>query len=365
MVVARKKRHERITGTFRKPGRSASAVLRQAIKAASHEVQVTRIQALLATGLTPREVHSQLKKEFPQNTMSVQSVIYYRRKQLHKTTGKVGRPTKLNVTRKIISLRTRGVKLSAKKTAKMIKEPYTTTVRHFRRLGAQQKPIWKQPHVLSAANKAKRVRDSSSLLKILKVKKNRPFIVTGDESWIYFNNSGKLQWVFPWETPRVSTRKVIDSQKLLLVVFFSTTGFHLIYFVPDGTTVDSDYYCALLDRLNESLPLSKPSKVWLHVDNAPSHRARKTKSKLEELSLDRTPHPPYSPDLAPSDFWLFGLLKGRLEGQEFTHRAELEAAILAELSNISKPEFEAVYENWIHRLKTCIESQGEYVRDDQ
>ena len=149
MVVARKKRHERITGTFRKPGRSASAVLRQVIKAASHVVQVTRIQALLATGLTPREVHSQLKKEFPQNTMSVHSVIYYRRKQLHTTTGKVGRPPKMNVTSKIISLQSRGMKLSAKKTAKLIKEPYTTTLRHFRRLGAQQKPIWKQPHVLT------------------------------------------------------------------------------------------------------------------------------------------------------------------------------------------------------------------------
>jgi len=114
----------------------------------------------------------------------------------------------------------------------------------------------------------------------LKVKKNRPFVITGDESWIYFNNSEKLQWVFPWETPQVSSRKTIDSEKLLLVVFFSTSGFHLIDFVPDETTIDSDYYCSLLDRLDTALPQERPGKVWLHVDNARPHRSKKTKSRL-------------------------------------------------------------------------------------
>ena len=95
-----KKRRERITDRFRKPGRSSSAVLNKVIKAASREVQVTRINALLKTGLTPREVHAKLKKEFPKDTMSVHSVIYYRRKQLSNCNGRVGRPANNSVSRK-------------------------------------------------------------------------------------------------------------------------------------------------------------------------------------------------------------------------------------------------------------------------
>ena len=360
-----KKRRERITDRFRKPGRSSSAVLSKVIREASREVQVTRIHALLETGLTPREVHAKLRKEFPKDTMSVHSVIYYRRKQLSNCKGRVGRPAKISVSRKIISLRDRGVKLSIRKTAKMIREPYTTTLEHFRKLGAKKQKNWKQPHELSPSNKVSRVRDSSSLVKILKVAKNRPFVVTGDESWIFLNNSGKMQWVFPWETPEVSTRRTIDSEKLLLVVFFSTSGFHLIDFVPDDTTVDSEYYCALLERLGNALPQPRPRKMWLHVDNARPHRSKKTKSKLEDLGIEPTPHPPYSPDLAPSDFWLFGLLKGRLEGKVFKHRGELEREIMSEIHSISKPEICRVYETWIRRLKTCVESNGEYVRDDE
>jgi len=261
MTIKKRQRRRKITDMFRIPGRSSSAVLSKVIEVASREVQVSRIRALLESGLTPREVHSKLKKEFPRDTMSVHTVIYYRRKQLNKSTRPVGRPARSTLDRKILSLRERGIKLSVRKTAKLIKEPYTTTLEHFQRLGAQKKPIWKQPHVLSASNKASRVRDSSSLLKILKVKNNRPFIITGDESWIFFNNSGKFQWVFPGETPQVSARKTIDSEKLLLVVFFSTSGFQLIDFVPKDATVDSDYYCALLDRLNDALPETRPRTV--------------------------------------------------------------------------------------------------------
>ena len=113
MTVSKKQRRGMIISMFRKPGRSSSAVLNKVIEAASREIQVSRIRALLATGLTPREVHTKLKKEFPKNKMSVHSVIYYRRKQLSSSNGPVGRPSKLSVSRKIIFLRDRGIKLSA------------------------------------------------------------------------------------------------------------------------------------------------------------------------------------------------------------------------------------------------------------
>uniref|UniRef100_A0A4W6DJ95 Histone-lysine N-methyltransferase SETMAR n=1 Tax=Lates calcarifer TaxID=8187 RepID=A0A4W6DJ95_LATCA len=47
----------------------------------------------------------------------------------------------------------------------------------------------------------------------------------------------------------------------------------------------------------------------LHHDNARPHTAAQTVQTINELGWELLPHPPYSPDLAPSDFHLFGPLK--------------------------------------------------------
>jgi hypothetical protein len=72
------------------------------------------------------------------------------------------------------------------------------------------------------------------------------------------------------------------------------------------------------------------------------------------------PHPPYSPDLAPSDFWLFPNLKETLKGQHFLSDTEVEVAVRKWIS--SKPEtFINGMEKWIERLKKCVAINGDYV----
>jgi len=50
-------------------------------------------------------------------------------------------------------------------------------------------------------------------------------------------------------------------------------------------------------------------------DNDPAHQALATQKKLASLGFHCLDHPPYSPDLAPSDYHLFPGLKKRLDGQ--------------------------------------------------
>ena len=57
--------------------------------------------------------------------------------------------------------------------------------------------------------------------------------------------------------------------------------------------------------------------IKLLIDNASSHTTKLTKNFLESEGLDLLPHPPYSPDLAPCDFWLFPKLKIYLQSREF------------------------------------------------
>ena len=62
-------------------------------------------------------------------------------------------------------------------------------------------------------------------------------------------------------------------------------------------------------------------------DNAPAHKALATQKKLDYLRFQCIDHPPYSPDLAPSDYHLFSGLKEKkqLKGRHFSSDAEVIA----------------------------------------
>ena len=55
-------------------------------------------------------------------------------------------------------------------------------------------------------------------------------------------------------------------------------------------------------------------KIWLHLDNSRVHNSKVTLSITEKYGFKRAPHPAYSPDIAPSDSFLFGYIKGKLKG---------------------------------------------------
>jgi histone-lysine N-methyltransferase SETMAR len=57
------------------------------------------------------------------------------------------------------------------------------------------------------------------------------------------------------------------------------------------------------------------------------HNGRKVTDELEVLRLDRVPHPPYSPDLSPCDFSLFGMLKQKIKDRVFQTIEEILDAI--------------------------------------
>jgi len=66
--------------------------------------------------------------------------------------------------------------------------------------------------------------------------------------------------------------------------------------------------------------------VLLLQDHAPAHRTLATQKKLAYLGFQCLEHPPYSPDLAPSDYHLFPGLEKQLKGRHFSSDAEVIAA---------------------------------------
>ena len=95
----------------------------------------------------------------------------------------------------------------------------------------------------------------------------------------------------------------------MLSIWWNVKGVVHYELLEPGKTITADMYCQQLDRLKQALKQKHPALVnrkgvILHHDNARPHTARLTQNKLHSLGWEVLPHPPYSPDLAPSDFHL-------------------------------------------------------------
>jgi hypothetical protein len=98
-------------------------------------------------------------------------------------------------------------------------------------------------------------------------------------------------------------------------------------------------------------------------------RVGKTYSPISHTRTDRTPcdsvpvvpHPPYSPDLAHCDFFLFPRLKSTLKGKRFKDVAEIQLNMTWQLQAISKQAYQMCIEKW---KNCCIQSGGSYFEGD-
>ena len=81
---------------------------------------------------------------------------------------------------------------------------------------------------------------------------------------------------------------------------------------------------------------------------------------LKQEKVVGLPYPPYSPDLAPRDFFLFPRLKKHLAGRKYQTRKNPGSAIFQRLNSIPRKDYENAFENWIKRLKLCVSHGGEY-----
>jgi hypothetical protein len=80
---------------------------------------------------------------------------------------------------------------------------------------------------------------------------------------------------------------------------------------------------------------------------------------LASLGWTVIPHPPYSPDLAPCDFFLVPTMKKILKGKRFAIVDDVKIASQAAL-NIMLQQFQRCFTQWGKRLDKCIAFSGEY-----
>ena len=241
----------------------------------------------------------------------------------------------------------------------------SSAFRHLKKLGFTSKLDTWVPHSLTERNKLNRV---SVAISLLGRHEKEPFldrIVTGDEKWILYNNvQRKRNWKKAGEGAEPVAKAGLHPMKVLLCVWWDCRGIIHFELLRHGETITADKYCEQLTRLDAAIREKRPvlaNRKGNH-DNARPH-VQQTLRKLKELKWEILQHPPYSPDISPSDFHLFRSLQNSLNGKNLNS----VEAVKNYLTNIFQEKPSSFYKNGIDKLverwETIVEKDGDYIID--
>ena len=194
-----------------------------------------------------------------------------------------------------------------------------------------------------------------------------------DESWIYCYDPEIKRQSSQWKhagSPRPKKAKQSKStHKLLMIPFFDSTGMIYMYWVPTGQTVNKEYYVEVLREFRKIFRWKRPalfkSDQWhFHQDNAPVHNSILVTDYLTKMDIKTISHPPYSPDLAPCDFWLFPKLKENLRGCRYETIEEMKEAVTKVIDKLTQEDFHGAFQKLLERYNKCIAAGGDYFEGD-
>jgi hypothetical protein len=179
------------------------------------------------------------------------------------------------------------------------------------------------PHALSQDENHVQVEMSKTFLRHVCSAKHNAWrnFVTPDESWFYDDADYKSVWLSGDEKRPETERKTMTSPRLMLTIVENSAGFHFVDVLPKDVP-----FCSAFDlfhvmnpmwaafRPDQQLPFRK---FVIHADNPRVRTSQMVDEYFESQRLGRAGHPPYAPDPAPSDCFLFGFVLGRLIGAHF------------------------------------------------
>lgn len=256
---------------------------------------------------------------------------------------------------------------SCQEIAEALNINHMTVWNHLKKAGYEKKlDVW-VPHALTQRNLIDRITICETLLRRNELEPFLKRIITGDEKWVKYENiKRKRSWSKAGDPPQTTSKPGLTAKKVMLSVWWDWKGIVHYELLQPGGTINSVLYCEQLDRLNEAIQRKRPELanrkgVVFHHDNARPHTSLMTRNKLTELGWEVLMHPPYSPDLAPSDYHLFRSLQNSLVGKKLPDRSAAES----HLTKFFHDKPLKFYTDGIMKLpekwQKVIDSNGEYV----
>lgn len=191
-------------------------------------------------------------------------------------------------------------------------------------------------------------------------------IITVDETplslYIPESKRESLEWKFPGETASKKMRSgTCHAKAMMLTVFWDWHGILTTDFADSNVKINSEYYSQLVSTCRKARRKKRNVPLWFLQDNAPVHKSAQTMQQILECGLQLLDHPPYSPDLAPSDFYLFKHLKKHLRGKSFKDKESLRSSVNDFFSNQPEKFFQNAFDEMVNRWRKCLENNGSYI----
>ena len=135
-------------------------------------------------------------------------------------------------------------------------------------------------------------------------------VVTQDETWVHhFDPESKMQsmqWKHPVSPPPKKFKRVSSAGKVIAPIICNSQGVIVIDYLEQGRSINGAYYAAEMRRLRQEIARKRRGKltrcVLLLQNNVPAHSSQVAMTAATECGFKVIPRPPYSPDMAPSDF---------------------------------------------------------------
>ena len=159
-----------------------------------------------------------------------------------------------------------------------------------------------------------------------------------------------------------------SADKVMTTVFWNAKGVIMLEFLPMRWTITGVYYANLLVVLSWSSEKrrGKLSKgVLLQQDNARVHTCKVAMDVVERNEYELIPHPAYSPDLAPSEFFLFANLKKDIRGCHSRSGEEVVTAVEEWVNGKGPDFFSSGLMALKHRWSKCITLEGNLTEKEE
>ena len=200
-------------------------------------------------------------------------------------------------------------------------------------------------------------------------KKQFANVVTGDETWVhYFEPVRKVSnkiWATKHSKSPIIAKRSLSTKKVLYAIFFSGEGVAIKVPVKKGKSITGKYYKdVVLKKLKKFYQKRRPATGFKHVrflhDNAPAHTSAIVTAFLKKEKITVLPHPPVFPRPCPMWFLFVSEIESIPCWAKYQSRQALGSSIHQYLITVPKLAYCDAFKKWIHRLKLCISSHGEY-----
>ncbi len=228
-------------------------------------------------------------------------------------------------------------------------------------LGLEKKSARWVPKLLSEEQKQERIRVCSDFIAAVhrRSKAMLDAIVTMDKTMDHTPETKKQskQWIPRGQPGPLKARVHASRTKQMVVAFFDSRGMIYTHIIPRGASINSTYTIKVLGTFLEHFKKKRPAMAaqqwWFHWDNMPFHTAASVKEWMAAKGIQVLEHPPYSPDLAPADFYLFRRVKEALAGTTLDQDS-VKTAWEGVIRTITTDDFAMAFRQWFVRAEKCV-----------